>query len=306
MGVGSSREIEEQLEAALALLDAARAKQDQLRSENNALQARITAQAASLLLHEDQAKGHSVAGNVHLVQQREPLSKRVLASMAVVAALAAHRLAKGLGLQAALQHVELVEPQIFAQGMCLVGVFVLLLRYRRYKWRRIRPERILFRRGGRNHMRSREDTASHAGSGAGSPGTRSPRPMVEGPPAQHISSLLASEAELVVLAEAKAELYKIVPRPALLPADEPLLDVQLIRFLREHGPNASKIVSGYRRALEWRQKMLPHIPETANPLDWLSSSEMVNGAWATQFAHIGIYCGKSKIGCPVKIERLGR
>lgn len=52
--------------------------------------------------------------------------------------------------------------------------------------------------------------------------------------------------------------------------------------------------------------MLPHIPETANPLDWLSSSEMVNGAWATQFAHIGIYCGKSKIGCPVKIERLGR
>ena len=45
MGVGSSREIEEQLEAALALLDAARSKQDTLRSENDALQARITAQA---------------------------------------------------------------------------------------------------------------------------------------------------------------------------------------------------------------------------------------------------------------------
>ena len=33
---------------------------------------------------------------------------------------------------------------------------------------------------------------------------------------------------------------------------------------------------------------------------------MVHGEWATQFAHIGIYCGKSKIGCPVKIERLGK
>ena len=53
MGVGSSREIEEQLEAALALLDSARTKQEQLNSENDALQARITAQAASLLLHED-------------------------------------------------------------------------------------------------------------------------------------------------------------------------------------------------------------------------------------------------------------
>ena len=46
MGVGSSREIEEQLEAALALLDSARTKQEQLTSENDALQARITAQAA--------------------------------------------------------------------------------------------------------------------------------------------------------------------------------------------------------------------------------------------------------------------
>ena len=51
MGAGSSREIEEQLEAALALLDAARTKQDNLRKENEGLQARITAQAASLLLH---------------------------------------------------------------------------------------------------------------------------------------------------------------------------------------------------------------------------------------------------------------
>jgi len=33
---------------------------------------------------------------------------------------------------------------------------------------------------------------------------------------------------------------------------------------------------------------------------------MTHGAWATRYAHIGIFCGKSKIGCPVKIERLGK
>ena len=108
-------------------------------------------------------------------------------------------------------------------------------------------------------------------------------------------------------AEVKRELYKIEPRPALLPEHEPLLDVQLMRFLKEHGPNAGKIVGCFRRALEWRQKALPPgIPQTEDPLGWLSASEMVHGEWATKYAYIGIHCGKSKIGCPVKIERLGR
>ena len=139
MGVGSSREIEEQLEAALALLDAARAKQEQLRSENDALQARITAQAASLLLHEDQAKGGNGL-NVHLVQQREPLSKRVLFSMAVVGTLATDRFTRCLGLQEVLRDLSIVDYSSFFQALCLSAVFILLLRYRRYKWRRIRPE----------------------------------------------------------------------------------------------------------------------------------------------------------------------
>ena len=167
---------------------------------------------------------------------------------------------------------------------CLCAVFVLLLRYRRYKWRRIRPERIMFRRGGRNRAYSGGGGGGgSSGSGSrtpGSPGTLSPRPSTEGPPSRHISSLLATEAELVVLAEVKAKLYKLSPRPALLPEDEPLLDVQLIRFLKEHGPNAGKIFKCFKEALDWRQKNLPDVPLTDNPLDWLSSSEMVNGAWA--------------------------
>ena len=174
MGAASSREIEEQLEAALALLDAARAKQEALRAENDGLQARITAQAASLLLHEDASKAGGGAA-VHLMQQREPLSKRVLASMAIVACLAAHLLDKGLGLRPALSHVQLVDAQAAAQGLCLCAVFVLLLRYRRYKWRRIRPERIMFRRGGRNRAYSGGGgSGGSSGSGSrtpGSPGT---------------------------------------------------------------------------------------------------------------------------------------
>ena len=296
MGVGSSREIEEQLEAALALLDAARSKQDGLRKENDALQARITAQAASLLLHEDQAARTGAINSVHLIQQREPLSKRVLFSMAVVAPLATHCVCKGLGLYVFLEQVRVTDPTALAQGVCLCLVFVLLLRLRRYRWRRIRPDRVVTRR------------PSGALESAGTPGTRSPRPSIDGTeiPTRQTSALLASEAELAVLADCKQELYRLDPRPPLLPVDEPLLDVQLIRFLREHGPNAGKIVSCYKRALEWRHKALPLVPGTEDPLGWLSASEMVYGDWATKFAHIGIFCGKSKIGCPVKIERLGK
>jgi len=292
MGVGHSREVEEQLEAALALLDAARSKQEALRKENDTLQARITAQAASLLLHEDQATRN--ANSVHLVQQREALSKRVLLSIAVVAPLAARCIMRGLGLDEVLYNVRVHDATALAQGLCLVFIFGLLLQLRRYKWRRIRPERIVQRRG------SGDLTAEGAG-------TRSPRPSGSAaPPAQLASAQMVSEAELACLAEIKRELYKVEPRPPLLPADEGMLDVQLIRFLREHGSNAGKIKNCYLRALEWRHKALPEIRETDDPLGWYSASEMMHGEWATQFAYIGIFCGKSKIGCPVKIERLGK
>ena len=52
MGASASREIEEQLEASLSLLDAARAKQERLMAENDNLQARITSQAEAMLREE--------------------------------------------------------------------------------------------------------------------------------------------------------------------------------------------------------------------------------------------------------------
>ena len=86
MGVGASHEYEEQLEAALSLLDAARARQEQLRGENDNLQARLTAQASHQLA-ERRSKN-----NIHLVQERAPLSRRVLFGLAVTIPLAFHAL----------------------------------------------------------------------------------------------------------------------------------------------------------------------------------------------------------------------
>merc|ERR1719375_2375243 len=80
--------------------------------------------------------------------------------MAVVAPLAVHCLVKGLGLERILSEVSVHDATALAQGVCLCLVFALLLRLRRYKWRRIRPERII--------------QCRPPGS-LDSPGTRSPR-----------------------------------------------------------------------------------------------------------------------------------
>ena len=98
---------------------------------------------------------------MHLVQQREPLSKRVMLSMAVVAPLATHAFARGLGLEEIFLNVHIYDVTALAQGVCLCLVLALLLRLRRYRWRRIRPERV------------RRPSGSL--SSAASPGTRSPR-----------------------------------------------------------------------------------------------------------------------------------
>ena len=234
MGVGSSREIEEQLEAALSLLDAARAKQEQLVAESENLQRRIQSQAATLL-QEEQSKQRS---SIHLVQEREPWSKRVMFGLLVTTPLALHNLASAVA-------IEIVDSVALAYGALLCGAVLLLLRFRRYRWRRIRPERIV-----------------HAGEPPGSPRQSNSVSIVDGgastvaPPSVNTSALLASEAELACIAQVKAGLRRDPPKEeqggGLLPDHEPLLDLQLIRFLREHGENAGKIEGCYRRALEWR------------------------------------------------------
>ena len=216
MGVGSSREIEEQLEAALSLLDAARAKQEHLKAECDNLQSRISQQSAALL-KEEQAK---VAGAIHLVQERDPLSKRVLFGLAVTAPLAFHLLLSAISIQ-------IVDSYAFAQGALLAMTVVVLLRFRRYRWRRIRPERVLTSTGTGGETSPRLRLSRSSAESSSMPiqvGEISVQPT-------HLTALIASEAELSVLREVKDNLRKDPPAPErggeLVPTHEPLLDVQV-------------------------------------------------------------------------------
>ena len=125
MGVGSSREVEEQLEAALSLLDAARTRQEHLKAECDNLQQRITAQSATLL-KEEQSKAQ---GTIHVVYQGDPLSKRVLFGLALTTPLAIHTALTAVSIQ-------VIDLHAFAQAAVLLTIIVLLLRFRRYRWRR--------------------------------------------------------------------------------------------------------------------------------------------------------------------------
>ena len=234
MGVGSSREIEEQLEAALSLLDAARAKQEQLKGECDNLQHRIQSQANTLLAEETLKR----SGSIHLVQEAAPLSKRVLFVLAIATPLAMH-------ISVSAVSISIADWERLLQGVLLWGAVLLLLRFRRYRWRRIKPGRVV-----------------HANEPAASPRPPFEVTMVDGGAStvapQPTSALLASEEELAVLAEVRAGLRREPPSEEagleLLPEDEQLLDVQLVRFLKEHGLNAGKIegCATGARPLEWR------------------------------------------------------
>ena len=216
--MGSSREIEEQLEAALSLLDAARAKQEQLVAESENLRRRIRSQRSCCRSSRAAQQHPPGAGARAVVEARHV---RAL----VTTPLALHNLASAVA-------IEIVDSVALAYGALLCGAVLLLLRFRRYRWRRIRPERIV-----------------HAGEPPGSPRQSNSVSIVDGgastvaPPSVNTSALLASEAELACIAQVKAGLRRDPPKEeqggGLLP-DHELLDLQLIRFLREHGENAGR------------------------------------------------------------------
>jgi len=97
------------------------------------------------------------------------------------------------------------------------------------------------------------------------------------------------------------------PMPSGLPEDDRLLNVQLLRFIREHGNKPSKIEKAYRRALAWRESTLPEMPAQIETIGerWTSAFEMPLGDWATQYYALGMHCGYSNGGHPVKLERIG-
>ena len=260
----------------------------------------VRLQANALLEQESAIKAKSV----HLVRETEALSKRVIFAVALIGPLAAHTLWHSVGIE-----VTIADPMSFAQGMGLLTVLTILYRARHTRWRRVNPARVLYGSRSRAGVGS---ASGGAGAGSGASPASGRRPVsVSGAeadprPRKATSADLASEEELEVLNQVKRALWS--SPPPLLTSSEPYLDVQLIRFLREHGPHAAKLESCFRRACEWRDKNLPPIPAGDPAVDdgWLGSSEMPYGDWACKYAFIGIHCGCSRHGCPVKIERLGR
>jgi hypothetical protein len=125
------------------------------------------------------------------------------------------------------------------------------------------------------------------------------------------SMSLANEMEARVIAQVRQKLRQ-APTPEGLDEDDELLDVQLLRFVREHGMKADKVESCFRKRLAWKAKTFanPIYDERLRgqlpPEQWMSCAMMPNGEWACGYVIIGLNCGLSKLGNPVKIERIGR
>jgi len=95
--------------------------------------------------------------------------------------------------------------------------------------------------------------------------------------------------------------------PPNLPANDEILTVQVLRFVREHGRDSRRIERLFRKALAYKREALPHKPELDQLAKsrWQCSAEMPHGSWAQSHWPIGMHCGFSLSGSPVKIERIG-
>ncbi|KAL1500658.1 hypothetical protein AB1Y20_013306 [Prymnesium parvum] len=96
-----------------------------------------------------------------------------------------------------------------------------------------------------------------------------------------------------------------------------MLHMQLLRHLRALGAKgtASALAGSYRRA--WERRAANHeaaverrgevatwqMPASAG--HWPAARELTHGEWAVRFVKIGLNCGRTTCGCPVKVERIG-
>ena len=100
-----------------------------------------------------------------------------------------------------------------------------------------------------------------------------------------MSTALAQEGEARVIQMIRAKLRN--DSPAGLTDNDELLDVQLLRFVREVGLNEAKVEKRFRSMLEWKEKTFTDeaLRLQVNPDEdmgaWLSSEEMPKGEWAS-------------------------
>ena len=102
-----------------------------------------------------------------------------------------------------------------------------------------------------------------------------------------LSTALAQEGEARVIQIIRERLRADASLTGLLTDNDELLDVQLLRFVREHGLHEDKVEKRFRSMLEWKQKTFTDeaLRLQVNPDEdmgeWLSSEEMPKGEWAS-------------------------
>ena len=97
-----------------------------------------------------------------------------------------------------------------------------------------------------------------------------------------------------------------------------VIELELLRHVRAIGPKATAktLAESMRRAWARRQKnrdaaidrgagaWFDHQRDN-RASSWPAASELMHGEWAVGFVKIGLNCGRTLDGCPVKIERIG-
>jgi len=134
-----------------------------------------------------------------------------------------------------------------------------------------------------------------------------PTPAPQTPPPCASKGLSLTAPDEMATIESVKRALRAPPMPPNLPANDEILTVQVLRFVREHGRDSRRIERLFRKALAYKREALPQKPELDELATsrWLCSAEMPHGGWAQSHWPIGMHCGFSLSGSPVKIERIG-
>ena len=132
---------------------------------------------------------------------------------------------------------------------------------------------------------------------------------------------MASADEKRVIEAAAARLNDPGVAPAEFRRQRPrreLLELQLLRHVRALGAKATPeaLTASFMRAWDRRSKNRNAVVErgaAAKPWqmpadgggEWPAAGDLMHGEWAVRFVKIGLNCGRTREGCPVKVERIG-
>ena len=116
---------------------------------------------------------------------------------------------------------------------------------------------------------------------------------------------LASAGECALIERARAALVELEPKAAQTEAH---LDLWLLRVLRAKGlSDGDALARAFLSIWRWRQE---HVPGGAGPAVApagvsRAALDLPHGEFATDYMKLGLRCGRSRGGHPVKIERCG-